>query len=220
MKLILLGLTLQLLPLNLSIDSHTALSITELFGLVLILIGAFLQSRSDREFRRMQWLALGGVALCGASYVLAKTIGTGLVIDQSLVPGSALPRYFVVAMLGAAVLVGLEIEIVRQALLGARRMSAQIKPGADKAWKLYAITFALSKALTASMAFVTMGQPAETFAADHSLLLDTIMPFYIPALVCEMLSFVGKVWLLLRLLNVFPKQAAAQSAPKKARKRG
>lgn len=95
MKLILLGLTLQLLPLNLSIDSHTALSITELFGLVLILIGAFLQSRSDREFRRMQWLALGGVALCGASYVLAKTIGTGLVIDQSLVPGSALPRYFV-----------------------------------------------------------------------------------------------------------------------------
>ena len=113
MKLILLGLTLQLLPLNLSIDSHTALSITELFGLVLILIGAFLQSQSDREFRRMQWLALGGVALCGASYVLAKTIGTGLVIDQSLVPGSALPRYFVVAMLGAAVLVGLEIEIVR-----------------------------------------------------------------------------------------------------------
>lgn len=70
------------------------------------------------------------------------------------------------------------------------------------------------------MAFVTMGQPAETFAADHSLLLDTIMPVYIPALVCEMLSFVGKVWLLLRLLDVFPKQAAAQSAPKKARKRG
>ena len=218
MKLILLGLTIQLLPLNLNAGSVTALSVTELLGLVLILVGAYLQSRSDRAFRRMQWLALGGVARCAASYVLAYTIGTGLVIDQSLIPGSALPRYFVAAMLGAAVLVGLEIELARQALLGARRLSAQIKPGADKAWKLYAFTFALTKALTASMAFVTMGQPADAFAADHSLLLDTIMPFYIPAVICEMLAFVGKVWLLLRLLDVFPKQAAA--APKKTRKRG
>ena len=54
MKLILLGLTIQLLPLNLNAGSVTALSVTELLGLVLILVGAYLQSRSDRAFRRMQ----------------------------------------------------------------------------------------------------------------------------------------------------------------------
>lgn len=227
MKLILLGLIVPLIPINMSVGSHSALSVTETIGLLLIFLGTFLEGRKDPLFRKTMWFSLGGLALCVGSVVSAKIFDIGFIIDQTMIPGSALPRFFLFAMLGGAALIWLDIEIARQVLDHAKRVkAANMRPAADKAWKLYAITYVLTKALTIGMVCVTVGQPADVFAADHNLLMDTIMPFYLPAVVCEILSYTGRIWLVIRLMDFFQKDVPApvpkpakQHKPRKRNKR-